>query len=114
MRDIKKVVGNRIKVLRNEREWSQEELAHRAEIHPSHLGRMERGEKSTTIGSLEKVISALGITFEELFRFVNPEYIDKDTDILFNIINKLSKRSVEDQKIILNLIDTLFQWKDDK
>ncbi|MCR4435825.1 MAG: helix-turn-helix domain-containing protein [Clostridiales bacterium] len=37
MSDIAKIVGDRIRTIRNERGLSQEELAHRADIDPSHL-----------------------------------------------------------------------------
>lgn len=113
MNDIKKVIGLRIRNLREERGWSQEELAHRASISPSHFGRLERGERGATIHSLEKVTNALDITFEELFRFINSENENKDMQTLNNIICKLSKRSLKDQKIILNLINVLPPWKDD-
>jgi transcriptional regulator with XRE-family HTH domain len=114
MGDIKKTIGNRLRDLRNEYGWSQEELAHRAEISPSHMGRLERGERGATIHSLEKVTNALGITFEELFRFLNPEYENKDNAILYALVQKLSKRSLRDKKIILNLIDSLPPWESDK
>jgi transcriptional regulator with XRE-family HTH domain len=110
--DVKKLIGNRIRSIRNEKAWSQEELAHRADLHPSHMGQIERGEKSFTIDSLEKVVNALDISFEELFRFVNPDFKDKDTSVVFGITNKLIKRSVKDQKAIAKLIDGLLGWKD--
>lgn len=112
MSNIKYIVGDRIRSLRNERGWSQEELAHRADIHPSHLGKIERGEKSATIDSLEKIVNALGITFEELFMFVTHHNENKDNTALFDIINKLNNRSVDDQIAISKLIDTLLCWKD--
>lgn len=112
MSNIKNIVGDRIRSLRGERGWSQEELAHRSDIHPSHLGQIERGEKSVTIDSLEKIVNALGITFEELFMFVKHQDKNKDTAALFGIINKLINRSVDDQITISKIIDTLFCWKD--
>ena len=114
MSDIAKTVGDRIRALRNERGWSQEELAHRADIHPSYMGQLERGEKSATIDSLVKVINAFEISFDEFFRFMNTEYRNKDTATLSNILYKLNNRKESDQKIILNLIDVLLPWKDEE
>ncbi|OOM74765.1 anaerobic benzoate catabolism transcriptional regulator [Clostridium puniceum] len=105
--DIKKAVGHRIRDLRTKREWSQEELALRAEISLSHMGRLERGERGATIHSLEKVINALDITFVDLFRFLDENNTEVDTKTLNDIIDKLRKKSLKDQQIILNLIDIL-------
>lgn len=109
MSDIAKIVGIRIRDLRNEKGWSQEELAHRAGIHPSHLGRLERGEKSPTLDSIEKVINALDITFEELFRYIQPANKNTDNMTLSLLINKLNTLSADDQKLMLSLFDVLFK-----
>ena len=59
---IKHIIGERIRDKRKERGLSQEELAERAGIHSTYVGQLERGEKSATIDSLEKVTAALEIT----------------------------------------------------
>lgn len=114
MSDIARIVGDRIRTLRNERSWSQEELAHRADIHPSYMGQLERGEKSATLDSLSKIVDAFEITFEEFFRFIRPEYRNKETATLSSILHKLNGRNEEDQKMILDLIDLVLTWKDHK
>lgn len=112
MKDTVKIIGDRIRNLRTSKGWSQEELAHRANLHPSHMGRLERGEENVTLESLEKVTSALGTTLEELFRVLGNASEYRDTSVLFSIISKLNSRSVDDQKVVLKLIDDLIQWKD--
>lgn len=110
--NVKKMIGDRIRSARNEKGWSQEELAHRADLHPSHMGQIERGETAFTIDSLEKVINALDMTFEELFRLIGTGYEGTDTDTLAYIINRLYKRESSELKIIASFIDTMLQWKD--
>ena len=60
-------VGSRIRYFRHLRKLSQEQLALQAGINPAFLGHLERGLKSPTITTLEKLIRALDISFEELF-----------------------------------------------
>ena len=60
-------VGSRIRYFRHLRKLSQEQLALQAGINPAFLGHLERGLKSPTITTLEKLVRALDITFEELF-----------------------------------------------
>ena len=69
MSKIAGLVGNRIRQYRTAKGISQEELSLRSNMHASHLGQIERGEKSATLDSIEKIVNALDITFEDLFSF---------------------------------------------
>ena len=109
MSDITKIVGNRIRIIRNEKGLSQEELAHKANIDPSHLGRLERGERNPSLVSLEQVVNALEITFEDLFKYIQPSYGDTDHTTLSLLVNRLATLGVDDQKLMLNLIDDVFK-----
>ena len=60
-------VGGRIRYFRHLRKLSQEQLALQAGINPAFLGHLERGLKSPTITTLDKIVRALDISFEELF-----------------------------------------------
>jgi len=52
----------RLAELRKRRGWSQAELARRAGVHNSVVNRAERGQTSLTLGTLEKLAKALGIS----------------------------------------------------
>jgi transcriptional regulator with XRE-family HTH domain len=62
------VLGRRIKELRSERGWSQEEFAEVCGVHRTYMGHIERGEKNLSFGSLVRVANALGISLSELFK----------------------------------------------
>jgi transcriptional regulator with XRE-family HTH domain len=111
MSDISKIVGNRIRQLRKSHKWSQEELAFRAGMNPAYVGILERAEKATTIESLEKLVIALGITFEEFFHFEESSYSNNDSILTSYVINKISAVSTQEKEIIKTLIDTLFVWE---
>lgn len=112
MSDLTKLMGERIRSFRKEKNLSQEELAYRASIHPTYVGQLERGEKNATLDSMEKITTALEITLEELFKGVQPVTGEQDSFTLNKIINLISGRSVEDQKVILSLLESLMHWKD--
>lgn len=65
---IAEKVGARIKMLRVERRLTQEQLAFEADMHPAYIGQIERGEKSPTLDTLEKIVKALDVEFSELFQ----------------------------------------------
>lgn len=66
--DVRKRVGLNLQRLRRGKGLSQEELAHRAEIHQTYLSGVEGGKRNPSIGVLGRIATALEIDIEELFR----------------------------------------------
>lgn len=50
-----------LRQLREERGWSQEQLAERADLNRSYLGEVERGRAVPSIVTVAKLAGALGI-----------------------------------------------------
>ncbi len=65
---ITEKIGARIRERRNELGISQEKLALKAEVDRTYLAGVETGKRNISLKSLEKIVSALGVTFEELFK----------------------------------------------
>ena len=65
---ITEKVGLRIKALRNERGITQEKLALKAEVDRTYLAGAEIGKRNISLKSLEKIINALNVSFEDFFR----------------------------------------------
>ncbi|WP_027627617.1 helix-turn-helix domain-containing protein [Ruminiclostridium cellobioparum] len=107
--NISKIVGDRIKLIRLEQGLTQEEVAYRAGIDQSHLGRLERGERNPSLAVIEKVIYALGITFEDLFKYILPPAEENDNKDLSLIMNKLTTLSKKEQKLVLIILNALFK-----
>ena len=66
--DVNKQLGMRIKYLRSQKKWSQEDLALEAEVNKNYLSDLERGSRNPTVKILEKIARALDISLEELFK----------------------------------------------
>ena len=96
-------VGERIRYFRNLRGWSQETLALQAEINPAFLGHLERGLKSPTIKTLEKIVRALDISLAELFADPQPVNNAKDAVIaqVCDQIRDLPLESIERINVIV-------------
>lgn len=60
-------VGNRIKQLREQNKYSQNYLADIAGISQTHLRRVELGNADITVGHLQLVCDALGISLKDFF-----------------------------------------------
>ena len=59
--------GNIIRKLRKEQGISQEELAHRADLHRTYIGMIERAEKNITLLNIEKLAKALDVNITDIF-----------------------------------------------
>ena len=67
MHDIRKRFGDRIRQLRNDLGWSQEELADRAGLHRTYIGSVERGEQNLSLVNIERLAATLEVSLAELF-----------------------------------------------
>ena len=65
---IQELVGKRIREVRKEKGFSQEELAGRADLDRTYMTSVECGRRNISIINLHKIAKALGVTLEELFR----------------------------------------------
>lgn len=62
----RELVARNIRELRQERGWSQDELAARAGLHRTYIGTIERAEQSITVDSMEKLAAALNVKVSRL------------------------------------------------
>ena len=69
MTKIEKQFGDRVRQLRSDRRLSQEEMAHRAGVHRTYLGGIERGERNPSLRNIAAIAKALGVSLSELFHY---------------------------------------------
>jgi transcriptional regulator with XRE-family HTH domain len=60
--------GERVREIRKEKGLSQEELAHKADLHRTYIGMIERAEKNITLINIEKIANALEASIETLLK----------------------------------------------
>lgn len=105
MSDLVRVLGNRIKMLRERFGITQEELAEKAGISAKGLGELERGKGNPTLLTLEALANGLGITLSELFKFENEELTAEEIERqLHAMINSATETK---RKVFLNLLKAL-------
>jgi transcriptional regulator with XRE-family HTH domain len=66
--DVRRRVGLNLQNLRREKGFSQEELAHRAEMHQTYLSGIEQGKRNPTIKVLQRICEALGADIADAVR----------------------------------------------
>ena len=68
-RELLTSLGDRIRFLRKQQSFSQEELAHRAGLDRTYIGSVERGERNIAVINLQKIAQALEVSLAELVSF---------------------------------------------
>ena len=66
--DILIKFGNKVRELRKFKNFSQEELAYKADLHRTYIGMIERAEKNITLINIDKIAKALEVKIEELLK----------------------------------------------
>lgn len=60
--------GQRVREIRKDKDLSQEELAHKADLHRTYIGMIERAEKNITLINIEKIANALEVDINNLIK----------------------------------------------
>lgn len=104
MRDIKKLLGQKIKNLRKSRKLTQEQLAEMLDIDQRTLSAIECGVNFPTKNFI-KISEIFNIELKELFDFENGE--TDDSLIKEEIKNLLKYLNSRDLKIVYKLIKSM-------
>lgn len=62
----RRLVGEKIRLLRKRAALTQEKLAERADLHHNFIGEVERGNLDISLGSMVKIAGALRVKVAEL------------------------------------------------
>lgn len=65
--ELRKLLGKRIRSLRNAQRWSQEELGEYAELSYKFIGEIERGTVNPSLDTLLSIANALKVEIPRLF-----------------------------------------------
>ena len=63
--------GNKAREIRTKKGFSQEYLAHIANVDRTYIGMIERAERNITLVSMEKIANALEVPLKDLIDFDN-------------------------------------------
>lgn len=62
--------GERVRELRKEQGYSQENFAYACELDRTYMGGIERGERNLALRNIERIADTLGISVAELMEGV--------------------------------------------
>jgi transcriptional regulator with XRE-family HTH domain len=94
-------LGQRVRELRTQSEFTQEELAVRAKITWHYVSSIERGTKAATLETLAALSTALDVTLSELLLGVDRP-LPRD---LRRLTTALAARPVDQQRTVLRIVE---------
>lgn len=103
-----KNIGARVRDIRKEKGFSQEQLGELAGVHYSYIGAVERGEKNFTMTTLGKIAAALKVDVLELLRYSEIDLGEtnkqKDLQDIIDMLLRFSNEDLRKAKVILKEI----------
>lgn len=99
------VIGKRIRVLREEKQMSREELAAKAEISSKFLYEIENGKKGLSAGTLLKISKALVCSCDYILSGIyNADEEEKEEYTYINLYKRLTGKQQKIVNEVLTLI----------
>ena len=88
-------IGNRIRQVRKECGYTQEQLAEYAEISVDFLGLIETGRNSMKVQNLAKIASALNVTTDYLIYGTTPYKENPKINTMLSVVPESKRKQVE-------------------
>ena len=99
-------IGNKLIILRKDKNWSQVELAKQISASREIISRYERNESQPSIDMIIKIANAFGVTVDFLTGQSENASFDKET---VERINDIQKMDGNTKSVLFNVIDTYIQ-----
>jgi len=105
-----KTLGKKIRLLRHQKSWSQEDVAKRLEISIPAFSKIETGITDVNISRLEQISKLFDISVVQLLTFNDTEGLEQYHSEVEELTQKLHEREIELidlQKKIIELYEEL-------
>lgn len=93
-------VGKKVAKLRKLRDWTQDDLAKKMDVHKSHVSRWELGHMVPRVDTLQKLAEIFGVGLQDLTNEFAEVSTDPDATHLLRDLEMLN----EDDKIVVRKV----------
>jgi len=109
-----KQLGKKIRLLRHQKGWSQEDVALQLGISIPAFSKIETGITDVNLSRLEQISKLFNLTTVQMLTFSSPEEEEEYHTELDSIIQKLENRNldvIELQKKVIDLYEEIRQFQ---
>lgn len=107
--ELRKLISERVKYFRLKKGLSQEKLSEKAELEIKYINKLENQKYNLKIDTIEQIIIALDISYEEFFNFEFASSSDEMNELLVAIANFEKEEQLIIIKSILNLLKSNYE-----
>ncbi len=110
-----KEVGQRLKLLRQDRGLTQVQLAEQLEISQSNLSAIERGARGVTLNQVVRIARGLDASLDEILLDGKPsEAGQRPSRRLMGRLRQVAELNDSDQRILLQLIEGMLMRREER
>ena len=97
----KKLIGNKIRILRESKGWTQENLGLKIGISQNNITTIEKGKKFVSMDKVYKILEVFDISLDDLFEDVLVASQNSETNDLFytTLKNNLTTMRSEERRV---------------
>jgi len=100
-------LGEKLKKLRKEKSWSQQELSDKLGVHIKHVSRYENNVNKPSLEMLRKLSEFFNVSVDYLVNeeaSIEPNIKDKELQMYFEKVDKLDE---ENKKLVKGILDAV-------
>ncbi|WP_165264045.1 helix-turn-helix transcriptional regulator [Paenibacillus sp. M-152] len=101
-------VGERIRTIRKNRNYTQEQLGEKVGLPQPYIGAIERGERNISLDTLERILEALDSAPNDFFQYYKDNYLSEDErareSALDGLNDLLVNRSAQEIRMIQQIV----------
>ena len=104
--NTKEMIGSRLKVIRNNKGMTQEQLSEMVGINSKYLSSIERGKENPTLNMIIKISESLDATIDDIFKDIEIE----DPKNRLRLINETLNRANDEQlKLVFHIVSAIIK-----
>ncbi|MFA6925359.1 MAG: helix-turn-helix transcriptional regulator [Bacteroidales bacterium] len=106
-------IGENIKILREEKGLTQQQIAELIGMHRSNYSKIESGQRELSVNSLNKIAKHFGITLDVLVNMEGrvPKEVTIEDKAATEQMRLIQELEPEEKKMIFKMIDTFLTKK---
>jgi transcriptional regulator with XRE-family HTH domain len=105
-------IGDNIKRIRTAKNLSQKEVVTAAKLDTAQYSRIENGKTDPSVGTLERIAKALGVSLAELFASTDElKEINSHDKTLMEKVSLIEALTEEERKTIYTMLDAFIGKK---
>ena len=108
-----KHIGSTIKILREEKGMTQQQIADLTNMHRSNYSKVEKGERDLSLEAVNSVAKYFGMTIDQLVNFDGnmPNEVTVEDKSLMEQVKLIAELEEDERNMVFKMIDTFLTKK---